>query len=178
LGRKSALPDTAISICFNCGYDLTQATAVPACKSLCDLQAEWYRIMEEGWRPDVLFPHLYFEVLHQVVKMLSSCNQRCAVLQKEIQAHTNLALPSYTSAARNGKIVFEQLNLAERNILLRQAAWVLADWPNRFIEVMKQCRVTSTPLLRDMATVPFWYHTVVHEHFYISNVNRHFSVRY
>ena len=58
---------------------------------------------------------------------------------------------------------------------MRQAQWLLADWPTRFIQLAKRNRVSSTPMLSDMTEIPFWYHSIVWEHLYMNNRNRRFG---
>jgi hypothetical protein len=73
-------------------------------------------------------------------------------------------------------ISFEQIPIAGRVYLLDQAMWLLTEWPDRFIAVMRYHRINSTSLLRDMSgEVPFWFNTIVNEHFYITNINRRFG---
>jgi hypothetical protein len=174
LGRKSALPDRSITVCHKCGFDLRESVAQGAPATLISQQQEWYRIMEEGWRADMLYPHLYFEVLHHLVKLLFSSRPRVHSLQQYVVSQLAIPLPpAYFQLAR-GRQPFEQLPLEVRSVLLLQAGWLLQEWPHRFVEVGERVNLTSTPLLCDMQNPPFWYETVVKENFYVSNVNRRF----
>lgn len=171
VGRKDALPDTPISHCFYCARDLATVPTVPASAADLAMQAAWERVLREGWNG-----HLdsceYFDVLHQLVKVLSSCTPRCAALQQAVDRHTGWSPAEGQPATRSRRIPFELLPLQVRGGLLCQAHWLLEDWPLRFIQVMKQNRVTSTPLLHSMPEIPIWFYSVVREHLYVSNEGR------
>jgi hypothetical protein len=175
LGRKSALPDTPISYCFNCKFNLAEASSEIAPYPILIAQLEWERILNEGWKPQVIYPHLYFVVLHQLVKLLSSARPSCRPLQKIVVEQSGWQLPSAIEFDSSNRMPFELLSLVIRRQILLQAHWLLDEWPQRFVTLAKQCRVTSSTLLHDMHTIPFWYGSVVYEHLYVSNINRRFQ---
>ena len=76
---------------------------------------------------------------------------------------------------RTRRLPFEQLPLRARGGVVRQAQWLLANWPARFIRVTEQNRVSGTSLLSDIPAVPSWYHRVVWEHLHPSSQNRRFG---
>jgi hypothetical protein len=175
LGHKSLLPDRPISSCFNCRFDLTTTPVVMTSMQHSAAQTELLRIMQQGWNEQVSFPHLYFDVLHQLVKILTSSRPICMSLQKLVDKETSWSPLAVHEQVRKSRIPFEYLPLAVRGGIIQQAQWLLTDWPDRFLRVMKQTRTTSTPLFYDMAEIPFWYYNVVKENLYINNVNRRFS---
>ncbi len=175
LGRKSAEPDMPISRCFHCRFDLTTAPAIAASVIRRDMQAELGRIYQQGWSAQAFFPHLYFDVLHQLVKVLTSSRTVCAGLQYEVDKQTGWSPHGEGVTVRSSRMPFELLPLAIRSGTTRQAQWLLTDWPGRFVDIMKRSRTTSTPLLHDMSVIPFWYHSVVQENLFMSNRNRRFG---
>jgi hypothetical protein len=175
LGRKSALADAPISHCFNCGFDLAMAPKTIALPHVIATQREWYRILNEGWKAEVTYPHLYFAVLRQLVQILSSDKSNCISLQRALFLQDDVSLPRIESKKLRGIRSFEQFPLDVRCSLLQQAQWLLTNWPMRFVSFMKLNRIPSTPLLQDMIEAPFWYYSIVKENFHMSNVNRRFD---
>ena len=175
VGRKSALPDTPISHCFYCALDLASIPREKASSPDMKRQLELERILREGWEEGVFYPHLYFDVLHQIIKLLASPNPRCAALQVAVDKHTGWSPVDEAIPVRAGRTAFELLPLQTRSGLLRQAYWLLQEWPTRFLDITRQNHVTSTPLLHSMSEIPFWYHDVVQTHLHMSNRNRRFG---
>lgn len=174
LGRKSALADAPISTCFHCGRNLAQAIGVPASSSLLAAQLEWYRILSEGWTSAVVYPHLYFVVLRQLIQVLSSRKVACLPLQIAMEAVFKPDLIGASLSDMRETRSFEHLPIISRGMLLQQATWLLTEWPTRFVTFMKQHRIASTPLFQDMLDIPFWYYSAVQQHLYVNNVNRRF----
>ena len=178
MGQKSTLPGRSFTICHRCLFDWCDTPAVPAPAALVQWQRECDRILAEGWREGIFHPHLYFQVLHHLARVLFSCQHRTESLQQCVVEQAGVELPpSYFQLAK-GRLPFEMLPLELRAALLQQASWLLEEWPHRFIEQARKGKLTSTPLLRDMSEVPFWYHTVVMNNFYVSNLNRRFNAHY
>lgn len=175
VGRKDAVPDTPISHCFYCARDLAAVPAIQASDDDWQAQKERERILREGWCQHAFYSHQYFDVLHQLVKVLASPNSRCTALQQAVDRQTGWSPQAALDALRTRRVPFEALPLSIRGGLLRQAQWLLADWPMHFVQVMKQNRVTSTPLLNSMPEIPFWYYEAVHMHLHMSNRNRRFG---
>lgn len=167
IGRKGTA-DQLLSTCYQCAFDLRQAPSKPVpAQSLAHYQS-LYRISQEGWCPAVPYPHQYFQVLRQLVRVLSCPFGRARVLQADLR----LRLDQPTDWCTSGG-AFEQLPIRERIYLLEQAMWLLTDWPDRFIHVMNCLQIKSLVLLRDMASdVPFWFNRVIMQHFYVSRINR------
>ncbi|MGI4738440.1 MAG: TniQ family protein [Janthinobacterium lividum] len=176
LGRKSALPETPISCCYNCRLDFATLPGEQAPATILTQQFERERILREGWNAEVFYPHLYFSILHQVVKLLISSRPSCAILQRVVDKHTGWCPTQEDPAIRQGRLPFEHLSIRVRGGLVRQAQWLLEEWPLRFLTLMKRYHIASTPLLSDMKEIPFCYHSMVWENLYVSNVNRKFSL--
>jgi hypothetical protein len=174
LGRKSSLPDSPISFCFNCRFDLATAPVVRASIDYINGQVELLRILHQGLDKQVIFPHLYFDVLHQIVKLLTSSRPSCIPLQQLVDQEIGWSPVAVEYEIRKRRIPFECMPLAVRGGVIRQAQWLLTDWPYRFIYVMKCSRTNSTPLFCDMENIPFWYYQVIHDNLYVSNANRRF----
>lgn len=169
LGHKSALADKPISHCFNCGLNLAMVPAERAPSPVLTCQAELERILREGWNEHVFYPHLYFVVLRQLVKQLINARPASVALQRAVDTETGWSPAEEDASMRRGRIPLELLPLRVRGGVLRQAQWLLTDWPQRFIETTRRYGVTSTPFLYSMPDVPFWYYRVVMENLYVNN---------
>jgi hypothetical protein len=170
LGRKSSIADRPISTCYNCAFDLSQSSARVASPKTLRRYRSLYRISREGWNRSIPYPHQYFRVLRQIIGLLTSRSERVVTLQVDMRLRLAQPVEWPTSW-----ISFEQIPITGRIYLLDQAMWLLTDWPDRFIAVMRYHRINSTSLLRDMSgEVPFWFSTIVSEQFYITNINRRF----
>jgi len=169
LGRKSTLADKPISHCFYCGLNLSTVPTELATTSALDDQIELERILHEGWSEQVFYPHLYFTVLRQLVKQLVNARPASVTLQRAVDAETAWSPVEEDRSMRKNKTPVELLPLRVRGGVIRQAQWLLTDWPHRFIEVTRRYGVTSTPFLYSMSEVPFWYHSVVMENLYVNN---------
>lgn len=175
LGRKSALADLPMSHCFQCGFDLAKTIPHNAPDYAVANQQEWYRILTEGWKSDVLYPHLYFAVLHQIVQLLSSRKQNCIRFRQGVDSCLDEYLPRLHDEQLGKDDSFEYQPILTRYVLLQQASWLISDWPERFINLMKKYHITSTPLLQNMQNVPFWYESIIRDNLYMNNVNRRFG---
>lgn len=167
LGRKSDLADRPISHCFHCGLDLATApvkrTPVPV---LAD-QLELERILREGWNEQVFYSHLYFSVLRQLMKQLTNARPASVALQRAVDRETGWSPLEEDPTVRTGKLSIELLPLRVRGGVLRQAQWLLTDWPGRFLEMTRRYPITSTPFLYAMPDIPAWFHDVVVENLYV-----------
>lgn len=171
LGRKSADADRPISTCHRCAFNLGQSPVEPAPVKTLRRYRSLYRISREGWNQGVLYPHQYFRVLRQLLRLLGSSFWRAQPLQVDLRLRRGHALDWNAGLAS-----FEQLPIAQRACLLDEALWLLDDWPHRFITLMRYHRLSSTTILKDMTEdVPFWFDSVITEHFYVTNVNRRFG---
>lgn len=167
VGLKGAA-DQLLSTCYQCAFDLRQTPTEPVPSRILPHYQFLYRISREGWCPAVPYPHQYFQVLRQLVRVLSCPFGRARVLQADMRLRLGQPAEWRTSGG-----AFEQLPIRERVYLLEQAMWLLTDWPDRFIHVMNRLQIKSLVLLRDIASdVPFWFSRIITEHFYVSRTNR------
>ena len=171
LGRKNAIADRLISTCFRCAFDLTQSPLTVASPKALRRYRSLYRISREGWNRTVPYPHQYMRVLRQLIRVLGSSFGLAYDLQIDLRLRRGHIMD------RNARPVsFEQMSITQRANLLDEAMWLLEDWPHRFVALMHYHRLSSTSILKDMTEeVPFWFDSVVTEHFYVTNVNRRFG---
>jgi hypothetical protein len=173
IGRKNAPVDQLLSTCYKCAFDLCQAPVRSvSAQSLAQYQS-LYRISREGWNQAVPYSHQYFQVLRQLVRILSCPFGQAVILQADMRLRIGQPMDSSTGGG-----AFEQMPITRRALLLEQAMWLLEEWPNRFIRVMDKAQMKSYAILRDASgQVPHWFNSVVIEHFYNTNASRHLMSR-
>lgn len=165
MGQRSSLPDGNIGLCSNCNHDLARSRTA----RISEDELEFHRFLQDGltngWMlaPDErpVYAHLYFTVLHQIMKLLVSKRSRGlgSIVSNE-SGIEGVPIPRV-----NGEI--EKLPVPERRRLLLQARWLLADWPNRFVRLCKDNDIWSAWILRDMKEAPYWFASVVQRELYV-----------
>jgi hypothetical protein len=143
--------------CNNCHFDLSNAISKRAPSKYVKKQIELFRIINEGWNQKVIYPHLYFEVLHQILKIIIN--------------------KAYSAEKRRGNtkiFVFDLLPIDLRKKYLSMAIWMLEDFPRKFIKTSQKEKLTRTSLFKDFKDIPFWYYDFVIEKFFISNIDNLF----
>lgn len=168
IGRSSTNATQSLSTCYQCAFDLRQAPTRPVSSQDLSRYQALYSISSAGWNAAVPFPHQYFQVLRQLVRVLSCPFGRARVLQVDMRLRLGQPVEWLSGGG-----AYEQLPITERTYLLEQAMWLLTDWPNRFINVMHYHQIKKFVLLRDMTgQVPFWFDSVVTEQFCMTKTNR------
>ncbi|MGG7666049.1 TniQ family protein [Dyadobacter sp. BHUBP1] len=171
LGHRNQGPEKPISTCSGCGFDLAFSEASRAPVRLVRMQKKLYSILGHGWKKEVIYSHLYFDVLGQVLKILLSNSPKCKVVQNDLSLRFGCNLPSQQERDCPG---FDFLPLSTRTALLRQACWLLEGDCKNLIFICTYHGLTSSDLLRDMKQAPFWYDELVTRNFFVSNANRTF----
>ncbi|SEU06419.1 TniQ family protein [Hymenobacter actinosclerus] len=162
--------DAPLTTCHACAFDLSRAPAIPVPTREMRRYRFLYRVSREGWNRAIPYPHQYFRVLRQLVRILSCPFGEALRLQVDVRRRLRLGRSTEWPA---GGGMFEQMPIARRIYLLKQAMWLLEEWPERFIAIMHDNRIRSYTIRRDMAEeMPFWFGTVLVEHLFIAK-SRH-----
>lgn len=163
LGKKTSQSDRPISFCYNCGFNLTTSERIVASAQELSIQQRLYSIMKEGYCSNVIYPILFFDVLHFLVKLLAGNLTLSQNIRDVITEKTYCNLIDFSFERR---IRFEALPLHVRRLVITMAFWLLDDWPHRFISVFTSRIKHGSELLRDLKNPPYWYKKVVADHFY------------
>lgn len=97
-----------------------------------------------------------FDVLHQLLAVLL-----LPEVQRGVVAASGLPGPGRRPDQRNGS--FEDFSLADRRLLLTQLAWLIGEWPGRFVGLMRLQGLTRRPLVINMSPIPEWYDGVAEQ---------------
>jgi hypothetical protein len=171
--RRKWVPES-IAMCYACRYDLreTSVTTVerPSDYRVLQFQKALTRMMRNGWTEvenyGTVYSHLYFTVLHQLMKICAT-GERAIALREFISGELEIGAP-FPALTKSNRAV-ERLDIAERRKLLDMARYLLDEWPQRFIRLCLIYKVWSAALLRDLEDAPFWYWSVIHDHLYRSS---------
>lgn len=169
LGRKDANLERPLSICYNCSYDLRETVPTLVTRRFVRMQKHFVAVMERR-NSRFIYPHQYFDVLYQIIKLINGRSNLSLHLRKKLSKSLKISL-TFSSTTY---IPFDMLGVSERKNLLFCAYWLLQDWPNRFVKFCQENRIWSMFLLQDFNDAPFWFHDVVNSNLFISNVNRKF----
>ncbi|AFD27802.1 hypothetical protein DGo_PC0010 (plasmid) [Deinococcus gobiensis I-0] len=146
--------------CPECGHDLRRSPTGEVAPELSRFQATLLAALEDDameWPGAGEVPALEgFDVLHQLLAVL-----RLPEAQRGVVAASDLTGPARMPGRRNGS--FEDWALADRRLLLVQLAWLLGEWPHRFLGLMRLQGVTRRPLVYNMSPIPPWYDVVAEQ---------------
>lgn len=174
MGKGNRTIPQDISICTCCGYDLRKSPQVKASRIFIRCQKMLERISVEGWKKDVLYPHLFFDVFYTLLGVLRSKKESSQKLRNYFTK--NWPDLSYDSKYiyHQSFSIFENLPIEIRRVLVLQTYSLFLDWPERFIGLMTYHGLHTMDLSLDYTGFPFWYESLIKENFFMSNVNRRF----
>lgn len=162
----------SIDVCSFCGVSLRSAICQdiqPCYEGAEKILKKWSIATERGYidigQHRGVYSLLAFEVLHQLCKLLISSNLSRGLPYKSLAERLSV---EYVQSL-NG--VFEHQPIQVRHSTILIAMWLLEDWPERFIEVVRNVKVSGSWLLKDMkgSSIPYWFNSVIIENFYRPN---------
>lgn len=134
-------------------------------RRLVAFQADLERTLERGWCEvpgrGPVYSHLFFAGLRQILWLLGG-RRGGRALREVILASMGDEAPHLARAYSSRGVLFELRGLRERQALLSMAAWLLEGWPDRFVQVCRMAKITSSRLVEDARSeAPYWYWEVV-----------------
>lgn len=149
-----------LDVCYKCGRVLGNTTiSEPDSEKIVTVVENLYKILDDGYvmRAEVpVYSHLYFSVLHQILRLMLS--RHYGLRMREAVGIDSLEV--------TGCKTFELVPIRDQARMLIKAAWLLEDWPHRFIAICGRQKLFSSSLLKDLEDAPFWYWRVVMEKLY------------
>lgn len=159
-----------IARCGTCGADYRTAAPEddrPVSVALLAFQSELNVTLRRGWSPalpgGVCYSFLAFEGLRCIVRLLVS-HSRAGRLRDQVSLQEG-DLPLNIPALRPQPL-FEELRVGDRARILRWCADITRSWPDEFIRLCREARVSSTYILLDKKAVPYWLASVTREHLF------------
>lgn len=171
LGHRRKWITESITLCHACQYDLRNASGITveqiSLSRVLDFQKSLTKTIKQGWIDVVgygaVYSHLYFKVLHQLMKVCATGRGAMALCQA---VRSELGIETLKSELQGRERDIERLHIDARRNILDMARYMLDEWPHRFIYLCYSHKVWSTTLLRDFSQAPFWYWSVIHDHLY------------
>lgn len=154
-----------LSVCTGCGFNyklIKNTTAVSEARR--KDQGLLLRIVKNGWiklpRHGCVYSHLYFVVLHQLMKLISS-SERVFSAKNELVKITGIPLPKINTCRS-----IEMLEVEARYSILANAIFLLKKWPYNLLKFCNAQGIKSSVLLKDMPALPFWYSDTIKKYLY------------
>jgi len=169
MGTRSKYTSSSIVRCYACKADLREdipkSSLSPSDPNVQAFQIALAGTMAQGgieipgYGP--LYSHLYFAVVHQLMRVLAMGN-RSRTLREAVNDSFNLNYDPMQSIKRVRYI--EHLTVNSRAMLINMARCLLEEWPQRFIRICTETKTWSSSLLKDCESAPFWFWSVIHDY--------------
>ncbi|MCD0492025.1 TniQ family protein [Chromobacterium violaceum] len=166
IGRRKTIDDQALRLCSRCHFDLASMNPVfyawpdpPSWQQLRHLIAA---IEHSTWDCGLLTPPCslpFFIGVRALIGVLSGRNGR--QLRQHLGNALGVEIPWHTPGQHDE---FEYQSPTERLILLLAVAWLLEDWPARFLSLCAQAHFTRSRLAEHVDQLPFWLASVADTH--------------
>lgn len=176
LGSRNKYRIQSLTVCSFCGTDWTKAkidrgnqyiTEIEVTfqqKLLNTINSGWFELSKNNYVHSIPF----FKGLAQLVKLLST-SWSGKTLRSSLQNINKL--PTIHETAN--KFSFDLQRVKVRHFSLGSASYLLENWAENFVEICKQNKIWSSPLLHSMKEVPYWYGSVIFEN--LSRPNRTYT---
>ena len=158
--HKYIATQKSMNICSSCGFDYANTELEIENDSIfLTFLNNLEKTLNKGYitlDDKIVYSHLYFYVLHQLVKLIS-INKHGFKLRQLLESESGFTC-DYTPS----KITFvDTLPLSQRRHALRLISRLLNSWPHSFIVACKKAKLTRSRLEKDMKKVPFWYSDIL-----------------
>ena len=143
--KASSFPErSTMRQCGHCGRSIL-APPILVSRAALDTQQHLNQALDNGFvslsTEKVVYSHLYFDGLRQLMVGLSRC-----------------------SALRDHHITFERAGVYERLTRLQCAVALLEGWPYKFLAFCSGIKQPYTVFTRDARPMPHWFDCVLREH--------------
>jgi hypothetical protein len=150
-----------ITGCHSCSADLREAVIELADSGAIRLQVEAEQILAQGWGVingwAFQRPFLFFEILRQVVRILTNGKRAARLRQAVISSAAIQGGDRLNAEFRD----IEYLTVADREFLMKMAGHLMADWPHRFTEICAIAGVWWSWAKKENYNLPFAYEVPV-----------------
>lgn len=164
--HKYNATEKGMNICYSCGFDYTVAEVIIETDQVF---LTFLRNLEETLHngyielgDKVIYSHLYFYVVRQLVKLLS-ISKKGINLRHLLELEVGLSF-THDYVLHNQIDFVDNLTISERRHILRLISRLLSNWPQSFILACKKIKITRSRLEKDMKDVPFWYSKILRNH--------------
>lgn len=158
LGIGKYVHSSELNLCSHCYFNLSEASPVyPPRLPEHIIQAytnTLKQVANNRWSRTLPFPTAHpLAFFHGLRGLLMLVNKRsCIELRKNINNFVPLNLP----LEKEWSLEFGYLKIRERFNLLMACFWLLHDWPERFVNVLKVSHLSRSRFAEDVDQFPFW----------------------
>jgi hypothetical protein len=152
VGRKESILKHDVCLCHECSFDFRKTKAKAANESLINFQSFLYSTLDRGYNDSNQYSHLYFDVVYQMNRIISSSQEKFRAFDKELSKRSGL---KYSLSV--AKYDFDRMPIEDRALVLSKTNWLLERWPDRLFELANDMHFFSSYLLRDFNNAPYWY---------------------
>lgn len=146
-----------LTLCYSCLADLREASIDQADGGAMRLQIEAEQVLAQGWGicHDWVFqrPFLYFEILRQVVRILTNGKRAARLRHAVLEAGPIKGEDRLEAQYRD----IEYLTVKDREFLMTLAGYLMTDWPHHFTETCAMAGVWWSWAKKENDNLPFAY---------------------
>ena len=158
------IPNKDLGICFNCRKPLWEAPVKTLSLSLERFSSPYRNFLSAYASGNPIVPELNQPLNIQVLNglwLLSGrlAGERAIEVRERILKETGIAISSLKQNCS-----FEAFPFRQRLNILIAVLYYLQDWPNKFLDLVKNTTFTVSSFKKGTGEMPFWLRTVVYEH--------------
>lgn len=166
IGRDLAARVIDLKLCSRCHFDLSKSPLAFPPRLPERIFKNYIKILKDvandSWKSSTnvadIYPLAFFEGLRGLLMLV---NKRSAI---ELRKNINQSIPLNLPLEKDYSLEFGLLGLQERFKLLMACFWLLRDWPNRFVSVLKCSRISRSRFAEDVGQFPFWLLQPLNDH--------------
>lgn len=157
ISRGEFISYTPLSICAGCGFDLSKSPIVRPGALPEQVIGEYAKVLrmisKNQWGGMQQLPPIYQLSFFDGFKaLLRLVNKRSAtVLRERINAQFPVELTVDSEAME-----FGYLSILQRFKLVVTCLWLLHDWPDRLITILRDSKLSRSRITEDPEELPFW----------------------
>jgi hypothetical protein len=164
IGFKTFITRNEITTCSKCGFDIRNSPRYPLVIGTIGFQTKLNTtIRTRRWHGHPSYE--YFDALYHILKFLRSTSKWFRSFNSLIESYENLRVQ--LSQERD----FEKISTVDREHLLRIGCWVLEGWPNRFVDLCKESKLTTSIVLKDSLVLPSWFISEANQHLHLPSAS-------
>jgi hypothetical protein len=166
IGKYSDAGVRDLKLCSQCYFDLSTAP-LRYPQRLPEHVVQEYRntlkhIAKNHWSKMLNFPTAHPIAFFQGLRgLLMLVNKRSAI---QLRKNINESIPLNLPLEKEWSLEFGFLEIQERFNLLMACFWLMHDWPERFVHVLKISRLSRSRFYEDVEQFPFWLLQPLNDH--------------
>ncbi len=162
VGRQQEILRRGLQLCFHCGVDLCHAVSTFPSTLPSDAVAAYHRLISDI-SSEAPTSHLFpgssmlaiVQGLYIITVVLTGRNGKR--LREVISLDMSIPMP----LGIQQHMEFEYREASERVVILSAVAWMLCDWPHRFLDLCTRANLTRSAFFDHLTAMPYWLSVVV-----------------